>query len=301
MHIRSLDRPYEKSNFYICTGIFLCDNHRQERMKKALLIFVALASMCPDWAHGAMTIKKAAPVAPKTTSAVESTGSLVPTVLGLVGAVKGLDAKVRELSAECVPTAAEITFVNNTIKEWAKTGASTADEAEKALGMRRCQDISSGGYARMVEINAGDDDEEFLCTDWFGGPGNVGMVWENFPMAAKATYCADGSFECGNSQKKTASNIYNVFNLIDFGEADYTPSEAKMASQLLAKIEKCSDAKLSAAKRAMWGEFLVNTISNVGQPTNTGAIMQSVGSISNSGLGGGISSLSGLATQLMNK
>ncbi len=84
-------------------------------MKKALLIFVALASMCPDWAHGAMTIKKAAPVAPKTTSAVESTGSLVPTVLGLVGAVKGLDAKVRELSAECVPTAAEITFVNNTV------------------------------------------------------------------------------------------------------------------------------------------------------------------------------------------
>jgi len=301
LHIRSLDRPYEKSNFYICTGIFLCYNHRQERMKKTLLIFAAIVTVCPNWAHGAVTIKKAAPVSTKATSPVESTGSLVPTVLGLVGAVKQLDAKTKELTAECIPTAAEITFVNNTVKEWAKTGASTADEAEKALGMRRCRDVSSGGYARMVEMNAGDDDDEFLCTDWFGGPGNVGMVWENFPMAAKATYCADGSFECGNSQKKTVSNIYNIFNLIDFSDADYTPSEAKMASQLMAKIEKCSDAKLSATKRAMWGEFLVNTISNVGQPTNTGAIMQSVGNISNSGLGGGISSLSGLATQLLNK
>ncbi len=268
-------------------------------MKRIFLIFSAFAVACPGLAHGAMAIKKAAPVAAKTTSAVESTGSLVPSVLGLVSAVKSLDAKTKELTAECIPTAAEISFVNNTIKEWAKTGASTADEAEKALGMKRCE-VPSGGYAHKVEINAGDD-SELVCTDWFGGAGNTGMVWEKFPMAAKATYCADGSFDCGNSQKKTVSNIYNVFNLIDFGTEDYTPSEAKMASQLLAKIEKCSDAKLSAAKRAMWGEFLVNTISGVGQSTNTGAIMQSVGSISQSGLGGGISSLSGLATQLMDK
>lgn len=269
-------------------------------MKKFLLIFAAIAVACPNMAHAAVTIKKAAPVAAKKTSAVESTGSMIPTVLGLVSAVKELNAKTKELTAECVPTAAEITFVNNTVKEWAKTGASTWQEAEKALGMKRCDNTSSGGYQRMVELNAGETDE-LVCTDWFGGAGNDGMVWENFPMAAKATYCADGSFECGNSQKKTVSNIYNVFNLIDFGEADYTPSEAKMASQLLAKIEKCSDAKLSAAKRAMWGEFLVNTISNVGQPTNTGAIMQSVGNISQSGLGGGLSSLSGIATQFLNK
>lgn len=269
-------------------------------MKKFLLIFSAVAVACPNMAHAAMAIKKAAPVAAKQTSAVESTGSLVPTVLGLVSSIKDLNAKTKELTAECVPTTAEITFVNNTVKEWAKTGASTADEAEKALGMKRCKNASTGGYEKSVEINAGEDDE-FICTDWFDGAGNTGMVWYKYPMAAKATYCADGSFECGNSQKKTVSNIYNVFNLIDFGTEDYTPSEAKMASQLLAKIEKCSDAKLSATKRAMWGEFLVNTISNVGQSTNTGAIMQSVGNISQSGLGGGMSSLSGLATQLLDK
>lgn len=269
-------------------------------MKRIFLIFSAVAVACPGLAHGAMAIKKAAPVAAKTTSAVESTGSLVPTMLGLVSAVKSLDAKTKELTAECIPTAAEISFVNNTIKEWAKTGASTAAEAENALKMKCCKGMASGGYAQSVEREAGEKNE-FVCTDCFSGAGNTGMVWEKFPMAAKATYCADGSFECGNSQKKTASNIYDVFNLIDFGVEDYTANEAKMASQLLAKIEKCSDAKLNAAKRAMWGEFLVNTISGVGQSTNTGAIMQSVGSISEKGLGGGISSLSGLATQLMDK
>lgn len=269
-------------------------------MKKFLLIFSAVAVMGPNMAHAALAVKKAAPVAAKTTPVAESAGSLVPTVLGLVGSIKELNAKANALSAECVPSAAEITFVNNMVKEWAKTGASTWEEAEKALGMKRCNNAPSGGYARSVEINAGEDDE-FICTDYFAGVGNEGMVWENFPMAAKATYCSDGSFECGNSKKKTASNIYNVFNLIDFGTEDYSPSEAKMASQLLAKIEKCSDAKLSATKRAMWGDFLIGTISNVGQPTNTGAIMQSVGSISQNGLGGGMSSLSGLATQFLGK
>lgn len=267
-------------------------------MKKFLSIFSAVVIACPGGA-AAVTIKKAVPVAPKTTSVAESTGSLVPSVLGLVSTIKTLDAKVKALTAECIPSAAEIAFVNNTVKEWAKTGASTADEAEKALGMKRCK-TATGGYAQAIEINAGESDD-LICTDWFGGAGNAGMVWENFPMAAKATYCADGSFECGNSQKKTVSNIYDVFNLIDFGTEDYTAAELKMASVLQAKIEKCSAAKLSAAKRAMWGEFLVDTISNMGQQTNTGAIMQSVGSISTGGLGGGISSLSGLAGQLLDK
>lgn len=269
-------------------------------MKKILLIFSAITVACPVVAHGAVAIKKAAPVAAKKTSTASSTGSLVPTVLGLVSAVKELNVKTRELTAECVPSAAEISFVNNTIKEWAKTGASTAAEAEKALGMKRCTNAHTGGYARSVEINAGEDDE-FICTDWFGSDGDKGTVWYEFPMAAIATYCADGSIDCGKSQKKTVSNIYNIFNLIDFTDKDYTASEVKMASQLLSKIEKCSDAKLSATKRAMWGDFLVNTIGNVGQSTNTGAIMQSVGNISQSGLGGGLSSLSGLATQFLDK
>jgi len=268
-------------------------------MKKSLLIFAALVSIWPDWAMGALKVTKSSSVAPKSKSVTESTGSMVPTVLNLVGAVQALNTKTKELTAECVPTSSDVEFVNNTVKEWAKTGAYTADEVEKKLGRRRCSSGPTGGYARSVEMTASTDDE-VVCFDYFGGAGNTGMVWENFPMAAIATYCTDGSEDCGSSKKKTVSNLYDIFNLIDFGEKDYTRKEAETAGKILAKVEKCSDSKLSATKRAMWGEFLVNTISGVGEPTNTGAIMQSVGNISGSGLGG-LSSLSGLATQLLDK
>ena len=75
-----------------------------------------------------------------------------------------------------------------------------------------------------------------------------------------------------------------------------------MAAKLIAKIEDCSNAKLSAKKKAMWGEFLISTVGSVGQSTNTGAIMESVSGIAASG--GGIQSLQSLgaiATQFLNK
>ncbi len=268
-------------------------------MKKALVFFTAMLSLCPELGHAVATIKKAAPVASQQKSAMDSTGSLVPTVLGLVSSVQSLSAKTKELTAECVPSSADITFVNNVVKEWAKTGAATADEAEKSLGMRRCPNMPSGGYAHYMELYAGDAEQE-ICTDWFGDESEKDMVWYGFPKAAVATVCSDGSYDCGNSKKKTVSNIYNVFNLVDFGIDDYTKREAQTAASLLNKIEKCSDAKLSARKREMWGDFLINTLGNVGQSTNTGAIMQSVQSVSGSGLGG-LSSISGLATDLLNK
>ncbi|MBD5400837.1 hypothetical protein HDR61_03795 [bacterium] len=266
-------------------------------MKKNLLIFSVILAICPNLAGAAVTVKKASTVSKQATSVTDSAGSLVPTVLGLVSTVQSLNAKVKELNAECIPSASEVSFVNDMVKEWAKTGASTADEAIKSLGMQRCDGSADGGYARYMELYAGDDDGGVICTDWFN---EAGTVWHNFPKAAIATYCPDGAYECGASKKKTVSNMYNIFNLVNFAKEDYTKKEAETAAKILAKVEKCSDARLSAAKRAMWGEFLTTTISNVGQPTNTGAIMQSVGNISGSGLGG-LSSISGIATQILNK
>ncbi len=97
------------------------------------------------------------------------------------------------------------------------------------------------------------------------------------------------------------SDIYEIFNLIDFGADDYTASEATMAAKLLNKIESCSNAKLSAKKKAMWGEFLIDTVGNLGQGTNTGAIMQQVQSMSGMGGLGAISSLSGIVGQTFDK
>ncbi len=263
------------------------------------MLFISSVMMCHGTAH-ALTVKKAAPVATKESTAKESAASLVPTVMNLVSGIQQLNAKQNEMTAECIPTASEITFVNNTIKEWAKTGAMSAKEVEQSLRMKPCE-AATGGYARSVEMSAGTDMDEIVCYDWFGGSGNEGMVWYRFPMAAKATYCADGMDTCSTKNQKTTSNIYNVFNLIDFSEADYTKDEARMAATLTAKIENCSDAKLSAKKRAMWGEFLTNTIGSMGQSTNTGAIMQQVGAVSNSGLSGGLQSLGGIASQFMDR
>ena len=72
-----------------------------------------------------------------------------------------------------------------------------------------------------------------------------------------------------------------------------------MAGVLISKIENCSYAKLNAKKKALWGEFLVDTVGNLGQKTNTATIMQTVGSVANSGGMGALQSLGSVATQFI--
>lgn len=266
-------------------------------MKKVCTCFFGILFMCLNAAQ-AVTVKKAAPVAKKESNTSSTTASLVPTVLNLVSGIQALNAKQNQMTAECIPTAAEINFVNQTIKEWAKTGAATAEEALSQLKMQPCP--KEWSYASSVQSDAGMNERNIVCVDVFK---DAGMIWDGYPMASHATYCADGSDTCGTKDQRTASNIYNVFNLIDFSQADYTAQEGTVAAALVAKIENCSDAKLSAKKRALWQEFLTGTIGNMGQSTNTGAIMQQVESISSSGggFGGALQSLSGIATQFMDR
>lgn len=265
-------------------------------MKKALIFLtaaVAIVPACTAW--GAVTVKKAAPVEAQAANGTAGAASLVPTVLGLVSSVQELNAKTKALTAECVPSNAEITFVDNTIKEWAKTGAMSSDDIQRQLRRKPCP--GGRGYEAYVRMAAGTDMDD-LCYDNYAGDSDKLMVWYLFPKVGNASYCADGSTSCAAKDKKQVSDIYEIFNLIDFSEADYTKSEATMAAKLISKIETCSTAKLSAKKKALWGEFITNTLSNVGQPTNTGAIMQAVSGISG---GGGMSSIGSLAGQLLNK
>lgn len=268
-------------------------------MKTLFRIFAIFACVAPCVAP-AVTIKKAAPVATKsaaTSGNSDPAGSLLPTVVGLVSGISQLNKQTRALSAECQPTAQEINFVDNTIKEWAKTGAATADEVETALRMKRC--ASPNGYATAARLNAAADGAD-ICYDWYGDD-EKNAVWYRFPKVGKTTYCTDGTLSCGLKEQKIASNIYEIFNLVDFGVNDYTASEATMAAKLLDKIEKCSSAKLSAKKRAMWGEFLIDTVGNMGQKTNTGAIMQQIQQTSGSGGLGALSSFGNIAAQVLNK
>ena len=268
-------------------------------MKKALIAFVATVScMTMHVAMGAVTVKKAAPVATQAASSTSTTASLVPTVLTLVSNVQQLNAKQNELTNNCIPSSAEITFVDNVVKEWAKTGAMSADEVQKRLNRPACG--SDNGYETRVKVSAATGVDN-LCYNTFNGYGNDGMVWAGYPKVGLAKYCDDGSEDCKN--KKTKSDIYEIFNLVDFVEADYTKQEATMAAKLIAKIDECSDVEISKKKRAMWGEFLTTTMGGVGQKTNTSTIMNTVGEITKSGtnLTGGLSSLGSVATQYLNK
>lgn len=272
-------------------------------MRKLLLFFVVavLAAQSAGWA--AVKIVKAPTVATQKASPQAAGASLIPTVTNLISGVQALTQKQKALTGECVPTSSEISWVNNMIKEWAKTGAMTADEAEKAMSMQRCTDGPTGGYEESARLAADTDDADFLCFDYFGGSGDKGTVWENFPMASKGYYCTDGSVgSCSDKHKKEVSNIYDVFNLIEFTESDYTEEEYAVASKLMAKIENCSNAKISARKRALWGEFLNSTIGSLGQKTNsaniTGVVQSVAGSVGGGNGGLNLQSLTGVAGQL---
>lgn len=270
-------------------------------MKKILLLFVGVFVAVHGTA-GAVTIKKAAPVATKQTSAKDAGASLVPTALNLISGVMQLNQKQKTLTAECIPSTQEITFVNNIVKEWAKTGAATAEEIEgaKMNGMKPCDSGSS--YESTVRVSADLGDDSLICYDVYV---EENTVWNGFPKAVSTYYCTDGSITgCGEKSRQHVSNIYDVFNLVDFTEADYTAQEAKMAGNLIAKIEQCSFAKLNARKKAMWGEFLVGTVGSLGQKTNTANIMETVSGMAGSLGGGGLQSLGALGSmvpQLLNK
>lgn len=258
-------------------------------------------------AQAAVSIKKAAPVATKSSAGTDGTASLVPTVLGLVTGIMEMNSKQNALSAECIPSTAEINFVNNAMKEWAKTGQTTASAVRTILRREPCA-YADGGYATDVKSMAAEG--LVACYNHYAGPGNEGMVWGSdpssnrdygFPKAGKGTYCKSGAYTCTGNDLVTMSDAYDLFAMIDFGPADYTPAEASMAARLLNKVDDCSSTKISAKKRELWGAFLVNTAGGLGQKTNTGSIMETVGSISQSGGMGALGSLGSIATQFMNK
>lgn len=264
-------------------------------LKSVFLSAVLMTGALCGVADAAVSVKKAAPVATKEASKTDASASLVGSVLGLVSSVQTLNAQQKALTEDCVPTSAEINFVDKTIKEWAMTGAMSASEIR--LGNSKPCDNITGSYRLSAERAETTELDEGICYDTLTDSGNV---WYGYPKVGLAEFCPGGDLTCKN--KKKVSNIYEIFNLVDFEAKDYTPQEATMAGKLMDKIERCSNAKLSAKKRALWGEFLTNTLSNVGQKTNTGNILQQVSAVSNSGGGlGALSGLGGIATQYLDR
>lgn len=272
-------------------------------MNKTLRFLAICLCLVAMPAVAAVSIKKAAPVATQQSSKMDSAGSLVGTALNLVATVKDLTAKIDALTAECEPTSSEISFVNDMIKEWAKTGVATSEEVANKLNRRRCDDSDGvGGYQASVKNAIATDGGVDICFDSFKGAGNLGMVWEDFPRVGTATYCEDKTETCGKKAKKT-SDIYEIFALIDFSEEDYTPQELTSASKLIAKAEKCGGSKIDQVKKNLWGTFVKDSVGNMGQKTSTASIMDTVTGVIGNGGGamGGLSSIGSFITNTMNK
>lgn len=268
-------------------------------MNRIFRFLMATVCIAPLFSAGAaVQVKKAAPVVTKPSGGTDGAASLVPTVIGLVSGVIDMNAKQKALTSDCIPTTAEMNFVDNTMKEWAKTGQVTANSLKTVLRREPC--ASANGYS--VEVGAMAAPGLTVCYNSFKSSSDEGMIWYNFPKTGKGTYCKNGALTCTGNDLVTVSDTYDIFNLIDFGPADYTPSEATMAAKLLKRVESCSTSKLNAKKKQMWGEFLINTAGSLGQKTNTGGIMQQVGAISSSGgVSGALGSFNSIATQLMAK
>lgn len=249
----------------------------------------------------AITITKAKPVAQKQNDIKQTGASLLPTIINIYSGIQEITKKQQALTAECIPSSQEIEFVNNTFKEWIRTGAMTMDEVYRALGNAKPCQTASGGYATSVSIAYATEDTSLICYDYFGSDSDKDMIWYKYPKVVVTYYCTDdpGSRSCTEKNRETVSNIYDIFNLIDFSTADYTAQEAKMAGTLTAKIEQCSSSKLNAKKRAMWSEFLVGSISNLGSSTNTGSIMQMVQGSANSSPMDALKSIGGNITQFL--
>lgn len=247
-------------------------------MKKFLCIFAVFVFALTGVSQAAVNIKKAAPVATKKTEVTESATSLLPTVIGLVSNVQALNAQQQQLTADCAPTSDEISTVNDLVKEWAKLGDVTAASAVSGLGYE-CN------YGYRTHVNNADSKE--ACYETFNSSADSGTVWYGFPKVSSASKCEDG-----NSKKCTnVSNIYDIFSKIPFSsgeyaQSDYTKSETNKVAKLKEKADRCSDSRIKAAKRELYGGFLTQTLSGVGQSTGaagTAAVLQAVSSMGGSG------------------
>ncbi len=261
-------------------------------MKKLLSIFVITMCALTSVSQAAVNIKKAAPVATKKTEAMESATSLLPTVIGLVSSVKSLNAQQQQLSADCAPTYDELNTVNDLVKEWAKLGETTAASAASGLG-NQCT-----SYQAFMDL--ADDDES--CYEAFTSESSdKDTIWENFPKATSAKICEDGS----SKNCKNVSNIYDIFGKLPFTDADYTKSEIKKVAALKEKATRCAPAKIAAAKRELYGGFLTQTLSSVGQSTGaagTASVLEAVSSMGGSGdIKSMLPSLGSMATQMFDK
>ncbi|MBR3510678.1 MAG: hypothetical protein IKN73_01295 [Alphaproteobacteria bacterium] len=263
-------------------------------MKKIFAFFIICTFSAINLSWGAVSVKKASPIQVKKESVMDSTTSFLPAVIGLVENVKNLKTQQQQVTAECEPSGDEIETVNDLVREWAKIGDTDSDKITSGLTL--C-------YGTTYESYMNDFAEGYNDTCYEVLPDCKDCIWKGYPKASSAR-----SRDCSNPNSincKKYSNIYEVFAKIPFSEEDYTEREAKKIAKLKEKYERCAPAKVKAAQRELYGNFLNQTLSGVGKTTGaagTEDVIKAVSGLGGSGsLGSLLPSLSGVATQMLDK
>lgn len=280
-------------------------------MKKFIVLCLAISGIIGATnGFGAANVlmpKKADSVAKReaSTSMNDVGASIAPTAVNLVTGLIALNQQQKVLVAECEPTARDIDFVNKMIKEWAIAGGVNPLKSGgiNKNGINGCTngltyESSVGRLGANMSVGT-----TSLCYDVFTDADARGAVWAGFPKASKGTYCSDGTLYsvCPNSKKKTMTNMWVLFDMINFDDKDYTRAEASQAQALRQKAANCSGNKLAAKRLESVGSFVKSSIANAGQTTNTGSIMDAVsGLVNQSGLSG-VGGLANVATQFLDK
>lgn len=275
--------------------------------KFSSLVYASLAMVVCCGAFGAANVlvpKKADSVVKReaSTSTTATGASLLPTAANLVLSVIQLNQQQKALTAECEPTSRELNFVNNMIKEWANAGG--RNPLSYQSGVRACgAGENYSDSVRYMGVSVGVDNSS-ICWDTFKDSEARNAVWAGYPKATVASYCSSGGDSiaaCSKSNIKKVTNMWTLFDLIDFENKDYTQGEASQAAALLEKASKCSGNKLAAKRLETFGGFVTDTISNIGKPTNTDSIMGAVSSVvGQSGLGN-LGGIANVATQFLDK
>jgi len=277
-------------------------------MKKIFAFFIVFACMMPCASWSAVNvkssgIKKAAPVATKQEDKLQSATSLLPTVIGLVGQVQALNKQQQQLSADCAPTSSEIQLVNDLVKEWAKTGLTTASGA-RGSSIVACNGndfFNNNEGNSLYEDFIRNSDSGTECIETFTSKNSEDMIWRGFPKASSGKVCDV------NDVKKCepVSNIYDVFSVVRFSDEDYTATEAAKIAQFKAKAERCAPARINAAKRELYGGFVTQALGGVGQASGaagTASVLEAVSSMGGSGnIQSMLPSLGTMATQMLDK
>lgn len=303
----------KKNQFFMFVDLcFLCYNRSERELPmNKFLSFLMCLFICSESLNAFAAVKSYTPKKAQAVSVKEdglsSSGlgaSLLPGVIGLATNVIQINKEQKELSAKCEPTSREVDFVNKMVKEWAMAGAvnplSSNDKKCNTTG-----DVDT--YKTWVRDNyESANDESEMCFEIFKETGDKeDAVWNGFPKASLTEYCSDGSdySDCSSGSKRKATNMWALFNMIDFTEKDYTVEELTQAKSLLEKVENCSTGKLAAKKREAFSGLVMDSINNMGTQTNanTGSVMEMVSGLATQKGVGGIGGIANMATQFLGK